>query len=566
MEEINGMLTAGEIEIAGLCLRKALELGADKARVTLNKSLMELFGTLNGELDKVSHCLDRSISVCLFVEGKFGSFSTNRLATDELDSFLGRAISTVRMLADDPCRDLPAPERTAWNAAGGKELDLYDEAYPEMTADQRVRMAMDAAIFKRHSGDGLISEEGEYSDSIFDSLVLDSNGLRCRHTETSFEYGVEVTVQDPEGNRFSSYWWDAAPKLKDLRIDGCGEVAFRRAMAQIGPVKVESGKYSMVIDSEVASRLITPVLNALGGYSLQQKNSFMLDSLGKKVFPEWLNIWDRPASVGETGSRLFDSEGVATRETPIVEKGVVKEYFVNTYMSMKMGVAPTVEDATRPVVLPCVAPSLMSVAEPVTKSVAEPATKSVAELATKSVAELVTKSVAELATKSVAELATKSVAELATKSVAELVEANGERRRISETLKTVVRQAHQPVAEPATKSVAEPATKSVAEPVEAPAKAPETFGKEEMMRLLGEGILVTGFNGGNSNSATGDFSFGVEGVLFKDGKIVHPVGEMRITGNLLALWNSLLAAGNDARFCKSKLIPTLAFGNVDFSA
>ena len=333
---------------------------------------------------------------------------------------------------------------------------------------------MDAAICKRHSGDGLISEEGEYSDSIFDSLVLDSNGLRCRHTETSFEYGVEVTVQDPEGNRFSSYWWDAAPKLKDLRIDGCGEVAFRRAMAQIGPVKVESGKYSMVIDSEVASRLITPVLNALGGYSLQQKNSFMLDSLGKKVFPEWLNIWDRPASVGETGSRLFDSEGVATRETPIVEKGVVKEYFVNTYMSRKMGVAPTVEDATRPVVLPCVAPSLMSVAEP--------------------------------------------------------------------------------------------ATKSVAEPVEAPAETPETFGKEEMMRLLGEGILVTGFNGGNSNSATGDFSFGVEGFLFKDGKIVHPVREMLITGNLLTLWNSLLAAGNDARFCKSKLIPTLAFGNVDFSA
>mgnify|MGYP000002517437 FL=1 len=86
------------------------------------------------------------------------------------------------------------------------------------------------------------------------------------------------------------------------------------------------------------------------------------------------------------------------------------------------------------------------------------------------------------------------------------------------------------------------------------------------MRIVGEGILVTGFNGGNSNSATGDFSFGVEGFLFKDGKIVHPVREMLITGNLLTLWNNLLAAGNDARFCKSKLIPTLAFGNVDFSA
>ena len=86
------------------------------------------------------------------------------------------------------------------------------------------------------------------------------------------------------------------------------------------------------------------------------------------------------------------------------------------------------------------------------------------------------------------------------------------------------------------------------------------------MKMVGEGILVTGFNGGNSNSATGDFSFGVEGFLFKDGKIVHPVREMLITGNLITLWNNLMAAGDDARPCKSKLIPTLAFGKVYFSA
>ena len=90
--------------------------------------------------------------------------------------------------------------------------------------------------------------------------------------------------------------------------------------------------------------------------------------------------------------------------------------------------------------------------------------------------------------------------------------------------------------------------------------------KDGIMALVGDGILVTGFNGGNSNSATGDFSFGVEGFLFKDGRIVHPVREILITGNLLTLWNNLLAAGDDARTCKSKIIPTLAFKEVDFSA
>ena len=444
-----------DIRIAEICLRKALELGARKARVTLNKSLMELFGTLNGELDKVSHCLDRSMNVCLFVDGRYGSFSTNRLVESELEAFLKKSIATVRMLGEDPCRDLPDPSRTAKDAITGKELDLYDPSYPDITPDRRLMMAMEASVFKKHEAEGLVSEEGEYSDSVYDSLILDSNGLCCRHIETSFEYGVEMTVKDRDGNRYSGYWWDSTPRIADLEISSCGETAFRRAMAQIGPKKIPGGKYTLVVDSENSSRLVTPLTAALGAFSLQQKNSFLLDTLGKKVFPEWMDLVDKPLSKGQTGSRLFDSEGVAAMETPVIEHGIVKEYFVNTYMSNKMGIAPTIEDAIRPALLPCVAPGLAR---------------------------------------------------------------------------------------------------------------PSRMDRDGIMEAVGDGILVTGFNGGNSNSATGDFSFGVEGFLFKDGKIVHPVREMLITGNLLTLWNGLLAAGDDARLCKSKLIPTLAFSNVDFSA
>ena len=105
------------------------------------------------------------------------------------------------------------------------------------------------------------------------------------------------------------------------------------------------------------------------------------------------------------------------------------------------------------------------------------------------------------------------------------------------------------------------------EPCVAPGlEKPSKLDREGIMALVGDGILVTGFNGGNSNSATGDFSFGVEGFLFKEGKIVHPVRETLITGNLKTLWNNLLAAGDDARLCKSKIIPTIAFKDVDFSA
>ena len=87
-----------------------------------------------------------------------------------------------------------------------------------------------------------------------------------------------------------------------------------------------------------------------------------------------------------------------------------------------------------------------------------------------------------------------------------------------------------------------------------------------IMRYCGNGILVTGFNGGNCNPATGDFSFGIEGFAFSRGRIVHPVREMLITGNMMTLWNSIIAAGNDARECTRWQIPSLAFEGVSFSA
>ena len=444
INKIAATLTQTEIDLAQYCLAYALQAGAQKVRITLSKSLMNLIGLLNGEVDKTAHALDRSLQLQLFVEGRYGAFSTNKLEKEGLEEFIREAIDTVKMLQEDSYRDLPAPERVAKDARTGRELGLYDPAYDTLTAEQRREMALASC----HWPCGAIAEEGEYSDSVFDTLTIDSQGLYARHTETSFEIGYETTVEDAQGNHFSSYWWDATPLLKDLQWKDCAEIAYKRALAQVGVQDTTGGKYTVVVDTECASTLLTPVLNALGGFALQQKNSFLVGSLGKQLFPEQLTILDLPRTAGETGCRLFDSEGVATREMPIIDKGVVKTYFLNTYIAAKMGMAPTVEDATRVKVLP----------------------------------------------------------------------VGG--------CKTL----------------------------------------DELLEATGDCILVTGFNGGNSNPVTGNFSYGIEGFLVRGGKKVHPVRELLITGNFLQLWNNLVATADDARPCLSKLIPSLAFTNVDISA
>jgi len=441
-----------DIQLAEMSLRIALEKGADMARVSLSKSIMDLVGTLNGEVDKVTHNLSMSINIYLFVNQRFGSFSTNRLSPEELESFIIKALDIVRNVEPDSCRQLPDPSRTAQDAQSGLELDLYDERYESIEEEERIKTALKTSVFAQTEGTqewSLISEEIEYSDSLTDTLTLDTNGLICRHTETSFDFYACMTIQDKNGNKYSGYWWDSTPCLDKLDISSCVPTALRKAIEQIGPKSIDGGKYTMVISNECSAKVVSPLLYALNGYSIQQNNSFLMDSLGKRMFPEGLTITDNCRARGQGGCRLFDSEGVSTKEDSIIEKGVVKKYFINTYMAGKLNMDPTIEDATRPCVLPF-------------------------------------------------------------------------------------------------------PEKGASLPL--------------IMEKCSEGILVTGFNGGNSNSVTGDFSYGIEGFLFREGKIVHPVREMLVTGNFLRLWSNLIAAGDDYRRGTQKQVPTLAFKDVDFSA
>ena len=443
------MINHQEIEAARHSLEYALSQGAQAVRITLTKSTEDLISTLDGVVDTVTRCADRSMSIALFVDGRFGSFSINRMDIPVLEDFILKAIETVRMFAPDPLRKLPEPGRCCHNAQSGRELDIYDEAYETLTPEDRVRMALDAAVTGRTPrGVRLVSEEGEYSDSEYDTYLIDSQGVECRQRESSFEYGVEVTIEDEEGNKYSDYWWTASPRLADFDASSCGITAIEHARAQIGSEPAESGKYNMVVAAEAASKLVTPLLNALNAYSIQQGNSFLKGSLGEKLLSPGLTIMDEPWRKGESGSKLFDGEGVATRQEAIIDSGTVMRYSVNTYMSGKLEMEPTVEDVIRPRLAPWPSPGL---------------------------------------------------------------------------------------------------------------------DRDALMRMCGDGILVTDFNGGNCNMTTGDFSYGISGQVFKDGRIVKPVSEMLITGNFLDLWNHLLAAGEDYRLCFTRLIPSIAFSEVDFS-
>ncbi|MEZ4318680.1 MAG: TldD/PmbA family protein [Myxococcota bacterium] len=88
---------------------------------------------------------------------------------------------------------------------------------------------------------------------------------------------------------------------------------------------------------------------------------------------------------------------------------------------------------------------------------------------------------------------------------------------------------------------------------------------EAIARELPKAIVVTGFLGGNSNGATGDFSLGIRGILWENGEPTQSLSEMNVTGNVTTLFESLVEVANDPWLYSSVRSPTLVFEGVQFS-
>lgn len=437
------MIADNNKKLAQWAMDYALKNGCQAAKLVLYSNSNSSFELRDAKMDRLQQASENGLSITLYVDGRYGSYSTNRLDKKELEAFITNGIESTRYLAEDEARVLPDPSR--YYKGGKPDLQLFDDKFYNINPDDKVTLARAAAEEVLGKDERIISVGTSYSDGENASYRLASNGFEGESKSTWFSVSADVAMRGEGEARPSSYWYDSALHYDKLPKSDVGVKALERVLKKLGQKKVASGKYTMVVDPMNSGSLLNPVISALYGSALQQKNSFLLDKLDSRIGAGMLNLMDEPHIIGARGARYFDSEGVATERRPVFEDGILKTYFIDTYSSKKMGVAPTVNS-----------PSLL---------VLKPGNK----------------------------------------------DLNG------------------------------------------------------LVADVQKGILVTGFNGGNCNSSSGDFSYGIEGFLIENGKLTQPISEMNVTGNMITLWASLAAVGNDPRMSSSWRIPSLVFEGVDFS-
>jgi len=437
------MISKEHKDLAKWAMKYALEKGCSDARVSVYSRTGSSFEYRDTQLDRLEQSNESGMNIQLFVDGRYASYSTNRLNKKELERYISNGVDATRYLAKDEFRKLPQPDR--YYKGDGKGLDIFDKDADKVTVDQKLTLIKDTTAEIFDTDPRLISVTSDYGDGKSGSYMVTSNGFEGESASTYFALSAGASMKDEGDERPSGYWWDQSIFWNKLQKQGIGKTAYERTVRKLGQEKIASGVFPMLLDNTMTRRLLSPIMQALNGNNIQQKNSFLINKTGEQITSEKFTLIDDPHIPQASGARWFDGEGVATVKRTVIENGVLRTYYIDTYSGAKMDVEPTVQSAS---ILTCV-------------------------------------------------------------------------------------------------------------------HGNKDF--EQILASVNRGIWVTGFNGGNSNSTTGDFSFGIEGFLIENGKAIKPINEMNITGNLLTLWQNLVEVGNDPQLSSSWRIPSLLFDRVNFS-
>jgi len=433
-----------KIDLAQWVIEHTKKSGADQAAVSISKIREVEIEFRDKKLENLKESTQNSLSLDIYVQNRYSNHRTNDLRKESLVKLIDEAVAGTKYLTKDEFRSLPNAKY--YPKEVDIELKIRDLTYENITATQRKDMAEAIEQSAMTQSDQIISTTSGYSDVYNEMVQVHSNGFSGKIESTVFAAGAEVTVRDGESGRPEDWYWASMRYHSDMpAADLLGKEAARRALRKIGQKKIESGKYTMLVENRSGYRLFSTLYTPMRARSLQQKNSFLENMLNKKIASEKLTLIDDPFVEKGLGSRIFDDDGLAMKKRVMIEKGILRDYYIDNYYGRKLGMEPN------------------------------------------------------------------------SGSTSNIVFEYGEKSM------------------------------------------------NELMQDMNNGILITGFIGGNSNSTTGDFSFGIVGQLIQNGKIVQPINEMNISGNAKEFWNSLVAVGNDPYPYSSWRIPCMMFEDVNFS-
>ena len=317
-------------------IRHCRAAGASEAEVGASVDTGLSVNVRLGEVETIEHTRDRSFGVTVYFGKRKGSASTADLKADSITKTIEQACAIARYTEEDPCTGLADPARLATRFP---DLDLW---HPWALAPQAAIALGQQIEDAGRSAAGISNSEGatvQTGASL--SVYATSAGFVGKERGTRHSLSCALITDDAAGMQ-RDYWYESERAAEDFPdAASVGAKAAQRTLARRDARKLDTRACPVLFAPEVARGLIGHLVSAVSGGALYRKASFLLDHVGKSIFPRFVEIVERPQLRRGQGSSAFDAEGVATMDRDLIRDGMLQRYVLGSYSARKLGLEST---------------------------------------------------------------------------------------------------------------------------------------------------------------------------------------------------------------------------------
>lgn len=324
-------------DLAAQVLDLARAAGASAAETEISEGVGQSVNVRRGAVETIEFNKDKGVGVTVYLGQRRGHASTSDFSADALRRTVDKALAIARFTAEDDCAgladaDLLARDFPALDLHHHWDIDI-DAAIELARRCEAAALGVDARI-NNSEGAGVSVQESQF-------VYANSAGFLAGYPTSRHSVSCAVIAEDTVGMQ-RDYWYTTARAAADMEpAEAVGRRAGERTLRRLNARRLETRHCPVLFEAPVASGLIASFVSAVSGGHLYRKSSFLLDSLGSRVFPEFVQIQERPFIPRGLASAPFDSEGVATCERDVVKDGVVQGYFLSSYSARKLGMQST---------------------------------------------------------------------------------------------------------------------------------------------------------------------------------------------------------------------------------
>ena len=318
-------------------LELAKSLGADGAEVAMSRQQGLSVGTRLGEVENVEFTNDGALGITVYQGGRKGSASTADLSEKALTQTVEAAVNIAKYTSVDDCSGLADKELLAMQP---QDLDLY---HPKvLSTEEAIEIAKECEQSALNSDKRITNSDGANLDCFSGFKVYgNSHGQLVGYPSSRHSLScVVIAGNDDEMQRDYAYDVNRDFSLLDSAAS-IGVKAASEVISRLNPQKLSTMKVPVLFRADIANTLWGHFISAISGGNLYRKSSFLLDALGKDVFPNFLSIYERPHIAKALASSSFDSEGVLTQDRDIITQGELQTYLLTSYSARKLGLTTT---------------------------------------------------------------------------------------------------------------------------------------------------------------------------------------------------------------------------------